>query len=140
MKQKRAAFAALSIVAAGAVLAAADALFHLRPIAAEMWWRAALASPLPALQQQATEALKKHATRDAALALVEFLNAKTRSGDLAAALRAAETLCTLSGRSFGASLQQCRAGRAWARIANEEWPEVLERINAWSAGALRPPR
>lgn len=139
MKAKRAVAVALTVVATGAAVAAADALFHLRPVAAELWWRTALAAPVPALQREAIVALKKHATRGTAIALVDFINARSRAGDLEPAVRAAETLCVLSGRSFGSWFANCRAGRDWAKHAGDAWPEVLERINAWRAGALREP-
>ena len=137
---KRFGVAALALVVATGALAGADALFHLRPMLAEAMWRAALASPIPPLQHEAIRALRQHATRGAAVSLVAFINARSRSGDLEPAVRATETLCLLSGRSFGASFQQCRAGRAWAKAAADEWPEVLERINAWAASAFGPAR
>jgi hypothetical protein len=136
MKAKRAIAVALAVVTMGAAVVVADALFFLRPVAAELGWRTALAIPVPALQRQAIRALKKHATRGAAIALVEFIDERSRAGDLELAVGAAETLCVLSGRSFGSWFADCSAGRNWAKHAGEAWPDVLERINAWRAGAL----
>jgi len=136
MKPKRAVVGVLAIAGAVAGLALLDAFFYLRPIVAESCWRAALATPIEPLQYEAIRALRKHPTGDAALALVEFINAKSRTGDLEPAVRAAETLCALSGRSFGGWFANCSAGRDWARHA-EQWPDMLERINAWAGAALR---
>ena len=137
MKAKRAVTVALAVVIAGAAAAAADALFYLRPVVAESGWRIALAVPFPALQREAIGALRKHPTRGAATALVDFINERSRAGDLEPAVRAAETLCVLSGRSFGSWFANCNAGRDWAKQAGEAWPDVLERINAWRASALK---
>ena len=137
MKAKRAVVVAIAVVVSVATLAVADALFYLRPIAAEMAWRTALAVPTPAVQAKAIGALRKHATRESAIALVEFINARSRAGDLEPAVRATETLCVLTGRSFNSWFSNCSAGRNWAKHAGEAWPDVLERINAWQASTLQ---
>ncbi|HEX5611439.1 MAG TPA: hypothetical protein VFX67_02215 [Burkholderiales bacterium] len=136
MKAKRAIAVALAVVTIGAVAVVADALFFLRPVAAEAGWRTALAIPVPALQRQAIRALRKHATRAAAIALVEFINERSRAGDLELAVGATETLCVLSGRSFNSWFTNCSAGRDWAKHAGDAWPDVLERINAWRTAAF----
>ena len=52
-------------------------------------------------------------------------------------MRATETLCVLTGRSFNSWFSNCSAGRNWAKHAGEAWPDVLERINAWQASTLQ---
>jgi hypothetical protein len=140
MKAKRVVGFALAIVAAAAVLVGADALLFLRPVIAECWWRAALAAPVPELQRAAIRGLRSHATREAALALADFVDARSREGDVELAVRAAETLCLLSGRSFGSWFANCSAGRDWPKHAGDRWPEVVEQINAWRASAFGEPR
>jgi len=111
-------------VAIGAVVA--DLLFHLRPIAAEKFWLAGLSFGTTPLQQAATFRLRNYPTRATAVALVAFIHAKSRAGDLKLAARATETLSVLTGRSFGTPLKE-----------EGQWPEVLRQIDLWAERALR---
>ena len=115
------------LVIAGAVIGAvvADLLFHLRPIAAEKLWLGALRFGTTPLQEEATFRLRKYPTRAAAAALVSFIHAKSRAGDLKLAAGATETLSILTGRSFGTPFKE-----------EGQWPEVLRQIDAWAERAL----
>ena len=105
------------------MLGAADLLFHLRPIAAEKFWLAGLSFGTKALQHEATFRLRNYPTRDAAAALVAFIHAKSRAGDLKLAARATETLCVLTGH-------------LWSGPEQGQWPEVLNQIDLWAERAL----
>lgn len=150
--------AALFIAIAAVLGAAADLLFHLRPIVAEKFWIAGLMSGIAPVQEAAILRLRDHPTRHAAASLVVFINIKnlhrvpdpdqtetaeeknkrlaTRARDLKLAERAAETLCLLSGRSFGTDFRQDQRGHFWVSLAEDRWPGVLGEINLWAARAL----
>ena len=136
MAWKRAGVTALVIagVAIGAVVA--DLLFHLRPIAAEKLWLAGLSFGTKALQEEATFRLRNYPTRHAAASLVAFIHAKSSTGELKLAARAAETLCTLTGRSFGTPFKEPARGHIWSRPDEVDWPEVLRQIDLWAERAL----
>lgn len=133
---KRAGVTALVIagVALGAVVA--DLLFHLRPIAAEKFWLGGLRFGTAALQEEATFRLRNYPTRDTAGALVAFIQAKSRVGDLKLAERATETLCILTGRGFGTAFQEHARGHFWSAPTDAQWPEVLRQIDLWAERAL----
>jgi hypothetical protein len=135
-KWKRAGVAALVIagVALGAVVV--DLLFHLRPIAAEKFWLAGLRFGMTPLQEEATFRLRNYPTRDSAAALVAFIHAKSRAGDLKLAARATETLCILTGRSFGAPFSEHARGHFWSAPQDAQWPDVLRQIDLWAERAL----
>ena len=135
-KWKRAGLTVLAITGAIAGLAAADLLFHLRPLAAEQFWRAGLISGLTPLQEQAAFRLRNYPTRGTAAALVVYINARARAGDFQLASRAAETLCVLSGRSFGTSFTEHAKGHFWRSPEQSQWPDVLAEINQWAERAL----
>lgn len=126
------------LVIAGLALGAvvADLLFHLRPIAAEKFWLAGLSFGTMPLQDEATFRLRKYPTRAAAAALVAFIHAKSRAGDLKLAARATETLCILTGRSFGTQFKEHARGHFWSRPEEGQWPEVLKQIDLWAERAL----
>lgn len=127
-----------TLVIAGAAIGAllADVLFHIRPIAAEKFWLAGLSFGTKSLQEEATFRLRNYPTRDAATSLVAYIHAKSRAGDLKLAARAAETLCILTGRTFGAPLQEPARGHIWRRPDEVDWPEVLRQIDLWAERAL----
>ena len=135
-KWKRAGVTALVI--AGVVIGAvvADLLFHLRPIAAEKFWLAGLSFGTKALQEEATFRLRNYPTRHAAASLVAFIHAKSRAGDLKLAARATETLCILTGRTFGTPFREPARGHIWSRPHEVDWPEVLRQIDLWAERAL----
>ena len=124
---KRAGITVMLVVATLVVVAVADSLFHLRPIAAEKFWIAGLGLGVTPLQEEAIFRLRNYPTRGAAVALVSYIGRKSRSGDLKLAARATETLSVLSGRRFGTS----DAG---------QWPEVLDQIDQWAERALARPK
>ena len=129
------------IVAAGIVAGAlADSLFHLRPIAAEKFWIAVLRFGVTPLREEAVFRLRNYPTRAVAAALVSDIHRSVGAGDWKAAARAAETLCVLSGRSFGTSFQERPRGHSWKAPAPGEWPEVLARIDEWAGRSLRVAR
>ena len=121
-------------VALGAL--AGDLLFHLRPIAAEKFWLGGLRFGTASLQEEATFRLRKYPTRDTATALVAFIHAMGRAGDLKLAARATETLCILTGRSFGTPFSEHARGHFWSAPQDAHWPEVLRQIDLWAERAL----
>ena len=114
----------------------ADMLFFLRPIAAEKLWIAALSSGVTPLQEQAVFRLRNYPTRGAAVALVAHIRAGSRSGDFKRAARAIETLCILSGRSFGATFVQHSRTHSCGLPAESEVPDVLAQIDHWAERAF----
>jgi hypothetical protein len=121
-------------VALGAM--AGDLLFHLRPIAAEKFWLGGLRFGTAPLQEEATFRLRKYPTRDTAAALVAFIHANSRAGNLKQAARATETLCILAGRSFGTPFSEHARGHFWSAPQDAQWPEVLRQIDLWAERAL----
>ncbi|MGH8674421.1 MAG: hypothetical protein ACREVG_08940 [Burkholderiales bacterium] len=136
-KWKRIGAAAL-VVAVAAV--AADLLFHLRPIVAEKFWLVSLHSGVASLQEDAILRLRQHPTRSVAVSLVSFIDAKSRTGDAKSAARATETLCILSGRSFGTAFAEHARGHSWTAPQDAQWPEVLAQIDLWATGTLGIPQ
>ena len=138
-KGRRAGIAALLVVAAIGAAALADSVFYLRPIVAEKFWIAGLTLGVSPLQEEAIFRLRNHPTRGAAVALVSYIGRKSRSGDLKLAARATETLCILSGRTFGTESRQ-QGRQSWCAPSAEEWPDVLAQVEQWSErtfGAVR---
>jgi hypothetical protein len=135
-KRKRARVTALVIAAVvvGGVLA--DLLFHLRPVAAESFWLAGLRFGVSPLQEEATFRLRNYPTRSTAAGLVAYIHARSRAGDVKLAARATETLCILSGRSFGTTFTEHARGHFWRSPEDAQWPEVLKQIDLWSERAL----
>ena len=155
---KVAGVAALVIAVATVLGAVVDQLFHLRPIVAEKFWIAGLASGIAPVQEAAIRRLRDHPTRHAAVSLVLFINFKNlhrapdpgrtetaeeknkrlgaRARDLKLAERATETLCLLTGRSFGTDFRKDSRGHFSGSLAEEQWPAVLGEINLWAARAL----
>jgi hypothetical protein len=155
---KVAGVAALVMAVAIVLGAVADQLFHLRPIVAEKFWIAGLASGIAPVQDAAIRRLRDYPTRHAAVSLVVFINVKNlhrvpdprqtespeerarrlakRAHDLKLAERATETLCLLSGRSFGTNFWIDQRRHFWGSLAEDRWPGVLEEINLWAARAL----
>ena len=135
-KWKRAGVTAAAVITTIAGAAAADFLFHLQPIAAEKFWIAGLQFGVTPLQEEATLRLRNYPTRAAALALVAYIDAKARAGDLKLACRAGETLCLLTGRSFGTAFGEHARGHTWSPPDAGQWPEVLAQIEQWSDRTL----
>lgn len=160
----------LAVLAAGACAAAAAGgawmfAFKLTPIVTEKLLIAALYSKVPPVQRVAIRALRDYPTKHTAVALVLFINLKNlrevpdpkkpetpeqearrravRARDLALAERATETLCLLTGHSFGTYFRLERYGHSWGNLNEERWPGVLRQIDAWAlqtlgAGELPP--
>jgi hypothetical protein len=106
------------------------------------------------VQRAAIRALRAHPTKHAALALVAFINLKNlqqvpdpkkpespedraarkerRLRDLELAERATETLCLLSGQSFGTYFKVERYGHSWGSLSEAKWPEVLLSVDRWA--------
>ena len=135
-KWKRAGVKALVVAGAAAAVVAADALFHLQPIAAERFWLAGLASGITPLQEEGLGRLRAYPTHSTAVSLVSFIKDKNRAGDLRMAGRATETLCILAGRSFGTGFSELARGHAWSSPQEGQWPEVLQQIDSWAVSAL----
>lgn len=135
-KWKRAGVTALVIAGIALAGVLADLLFHLRPIAAEKFWLAALSFGVTPLQEEATFRLRNYPTRGTAEGLVAYIHAKSRAGDHKLAARAAETLCILSGRSFGTAFNEHARGHFWRSPEDAQWPEVLKQIDLWAERAL----
>jgi len=143
---------------ASVLVAVADQLYHLGPIVAEKFWIAGLISNIAPMQEAAIRGLRDHPTRQAAVSLVIFINIKNlhrgpdpgrtetaeeknkrlaaRARDLKLAERATETLCLLSGRSFGTDFRKDQRGHFRGSLAEDRWAEVLGEINLWAARAL----
>jgi hypothetical protein len=134
-KWKRAGVTGLVIAGLALGAVAADLLFYLRPIAADKFWLGGLRFGMTPLQEEATFRLRNYPTRDTAAALVAFIHAKSRAGDLKLAARAAETLCILTGRSFGTPFKEHARGHFW-NPEEVQWPEVLKQIDLWAERAL----
>jgi hypothetical protein len=129
-------------------------VFKLTPIVAEKLLIAALYSRVPPVQQVAIKALRAYPTKHAAIALVAFINLKNlqemedpktpwtpeqkarrrqqRIRDLKLAERATETLCLLTGQSFGTYFKLENYGHSWGSLSEDKWPTVLWQIDAWA--------
>ena len=143
-------------VACGAVVLGAAWLyvFKLPPIVAEKLLIAALFSKVAPVQRVAIKALRDYPTKHAAVALVVFINLKNlqempdpkkpetpkekarrrqqRVRDLKLAERATETLCLLTGYSFGTYFKREPYGHSWGSLSEDKWPTVLGQIDAWA--------
>ena len=134
--------------------------FKLPSIAAEKLLIVALFSRVPPVQRVAIRALRDYPTKHAAIALVAFINFKNlqevpdpkkpdtpedkarkreqRVRDLRLAERAAETLCLLTGQSFGTYFKLEPYGYSWGSLSEEKWPSVLFQMDAWAVQTLGP--
>ena len=116
---KRAAIVALAVASTIGAAVIADALFHLRPVAAEKFWIGGLHFGTASLREEATFRLRNYPTRGAAMALVSHIRARVGAGDFRSAARATETLGILAGRS-------------WKSLEPGQWPDVLAQIDQWA--------
>ncbi|MBI4842083.1 MAG: zinc-ribbon domain-containing protein [candidate division NC10 bacterium] len=155
-RDRRRLLVAMGALAGGAVVLVASSIyaFKLAPIAAEKLLIAALFSKVPPVQRVAIKALRDHPTKHAAIALVAFINLKNlqevedpkkpwtpeekarrrerRVRDLALAERATETLCLLTGQSFGTYFKREPYGYSWGSLREDKWPTVLRQVDAWA--------
>ncbi|HEX9901073.1 MAG TPA: hypothetical protein VGC81_17730 [Candidatus Methylomirabilis sp.] len=135
-------------------------MFKLTPIVAEKLLIVALFSKVPPVQRAAIQALRDYPTKHAAIALVLFINLKNlqevedpkkpwtpeekaqkrqeRVRDLKLAERATETLCLLTGQSFGTYFTLEKYGHSWGSLSEERWPTVLWQIDTWAVQAFGP--
>ena len=135
-------------------------MFKLTPIVAEKLLIVALFSKVPPVQRAAIQALRDYPTKHAAIALVLFINLKNlqevedpkkpwtpeekaqkrqeRVRDLKLAERATETLCLLTGQSFGTYFKLEKFGHSWGSLSEERWPTVLWQIDTWAVQAFGP--
>jgi hypothetical protein len=140
------------------VVAAWMSISKTTPIVKEKLWIAALYSRIPPVQKVAIRALRSYPTKHAATSLVLFINLKNlqyvpdpkkpetpeekarrlavRKRDLKLAEQAAETLCLLTGQSFGTYFALERYGHSWGSLSEEKWPAVLRQIDGWALQAL----
>jgi len=147
---------AFCAVACGAVVLGAAWMYVLKlpPIVGEKLLIAALFSKVPPVQRVAIKALRDYPTKHAAVALVVFINLKNlqempdpkkpetpeekarrrqqRVRDLKLAERATETLCLLTGYSFGTYFKREPYGHSWGSLSEDKWPTVLGQINTWA--------
>jgi hypothetical protein len=129
-------------------------VFKLTPIVAEKLLIAALFSKVPPVQRMAIKTLRGYPTKHAAIALVVFINVKNlqevedpkkpwtpeekerkrrqRIRDLKLAERATETLCLLTGQSFGTYFKLEKYGHSWGSLSEDKWPTVLWAIDTWA--------
>jgi len=135
-KWRRTGVTALVIAGVAVGVVVADLLFHLGPVAAEKFWLVGLSFGVTPLQEEATFRLRSYPTRSSAAELVAYIHAKSRAGDFKLAARATETLCILSGRSFGTAFAERTHGHFWRSPEDAQWPEVLKQIDLWSERAL----
>ena len=155
-RARRKLLAAVGALAGGAVVLVASSIyaFKLAPIAAEKLLIGALFSKVPPVQRVAIKALREFPTKHAAIALVAFINLKNlqemedpkkpwtpeekarrrerRVRDLALAERATETLCLLTGQSFGTYFKREPYGYSWGSLSEDKWPTVLRQVDAWA--------
>jgi hypothetical protein len=132
--------------------------FRVPSIAAEKLLIVALFSRVPTVQRVAIRALRDYPTKHAAIALVAFINLKNlqevpdpkkpetaedkarrreqRVRDLKLAERAAETLCLLTGQSFGTYFKLEPYGHSWGSLSEGKWPTVLFQIDSWALQTL----
>jgi len=133
-------------------------VFQTAPIVKEKLWIAALYSRIPPVQQVAIKALRNYPTKHAAVSLVLFINLKNlqwvpdpkkpetpeekarrlavRKRDLKLAERATETLCLLTGQSFGTYFKLERYGYSWGSLSEDKWPAILRQVDAWALQTL----
>jgi hypothetical protein len=135
-------------------------VFKLMPIVAEKVLIVGLFSRVPLVQQMAIKGLREYPTKHAAIALVAFINLKNlqevedpkkprtpketerrqqqRLRDLELAERATETLCLLTGQSFGTYFKPGNYGHSWGSLSEDEWPTVLWQIDTWAVATFGP--
>ncbi len=129
-------------------------VLRLTPIVAEKLLIAALYSKVPPVQRVAIQALRNYPTKHSAIALIVFINLKNlqemedpkkpwtpeekerrrqqRIRDLQLAERATETLCLLTGQSFGTYFKLEKYGHSWGSLGEDKWPTVLWQIDTWA--------
>ncbi len=129
-------------------------VFRVTPIVAEKLLIAALYSKVPPVQRVAIQALRNYPTKHSAMALIVFINLKNlqemedpkkpwtpeekerrrqqRIRDLKLAERATETLCLLTGQSFGTYFKLEKYGHSWGSLGEDKWPTVLWQIDSWA--------
>ncbi|HSD50218.1 MAG TPA: hypothetical protein VLG48_02335, partial [Candidatus Methylomirabilis sp.] len=129
-------------------------VFKLTPVVAEKLLVVALFSKVPPVQRMAIKTLQGYPTKQAATALVVFINLKNlkemedpkkpwtpeekerrrqqRNRDLKLAERATETLCLLTGQSFGTYFKLEKYGHSWGSLPEDKWPTVLWQIDTWA--------
>ncbi len=134
--------------------------FRLTTVVAEKALIVALFSRVPPVQRVAIRALRGYPTKHVAIALVAFINLKNlqempdpkkpdtpedqarrraqRVRDLELAERATETLCLLSGQSFGTYFKRERYGHSWGRLSEDKWPTVLGSVDRWALETFGP--
>jgi len=109
------------------------------------------------IQRKIVYKLRKYPTRQTALTLAAFINAKNMmvvpenpdeeteeekmerleqlKKDLKLAARALESLCVLTGKSFGTSFERYGPNNReyrWASIPGSKWRDILGQINNWA--------
>ncbi len=109
------------------------------------------------IQRKIVYKLRKYPTRQTALTLVAIINAKNMmvvpenpdeeteeekmerleqlKKDLKLAARALESLCVLTGKSFGTSFERYGPNNReyrWASIPGSKWRDILGQINNWA--------
>lgn len=156
--QQQLLIAACALVGAAVLLAGVWIYASRLPtIVAEKALIVALFSKVPPVQVAAIHLLRDYPTRHAATALVVFINLKNlqelpdpkketpadrakrreqRRRDLKLAERATQTLCLLTGQSFGTYFKLEPYGHSWAGLSEEQWPAVLGHVNTWAAESL----
>ena len=161
-RRLRSAWAIVAAVLSGLMLlvGAWMYVFKITPILTEKVLIAALFSRVPLVQQMAIKALQDYPTKHVAIALVAFINLKNmqevedpkrpwapeerdrrrlhRLRDLRLAERATETLCLLTGQSFGTYFKLEQYGHSWGSLSEDKWPTVLWEIDTWALRAFGP--
>jgi len=159
-RSRRKVLAVTGAVVCGAVVlgAAWMSVFQVTPIVKEKVLIAALFSKIPPVQMVAIRALRDYPTRHVAVSLVLFINLKNlqwvpdpqkpvtpeervrrrevRRRDLKLAERATETLCLLTGESFGTYFKLEKYAHSWGSLSEEKWAIVLRQIDAWALQTL----
>jgi hypothetical protein len=142
--------------------------WHVSPALRERSLEIVLAfGPYP-VKKYAAGALRDYPTRNAALALVAFLNlnnpgapapphdtgGEALSEEARRALEAEAkarfekrreigeealiSLCELSGQSFGTLYSRAENGYSWGSLSRTMWPSVLAEVDAWALGTFGP--
>ena len=124
------------------------------PIIAEKALIGGLYSGIGPVQMLSIRALRGYPTKNAAVSLTAFINLKAiqfvpdprnpesykekqrrlqkRAKDLRLAEEALETLCLLSGESFGTYFKLEPYGHSWGSIAEDKWPFILSELDLWA--------
>jgi len=133
-------------------------VFKLTPIVTEKLLIVALFSKVPPVQRVAIKVLQDYPTKHVAIALVAFINLKNlqevedpkkpwtpeekaqkrqqRLRDLKLAERATESLCLLTGQSFGTYFTLEKYGYSWGSLSEDKWPTVLWQVDTWALQAF----